>query len=105
MRRAMPYPCCGPMALRVLRTMRASVPCQTSAFVLILASQMRMAGFLWEGNRGEAATPAEAVPEIPMSIGGVGLWPAMSAFMPTFLTDLRHLKNLATNGEMAGRRP
>src|SRR5437016_719215 len=32
MRRAMPYPCSGPSALSVFKTIRASVPCQTSLF-------------------------------------------------------------------------
>src|SRR6266850_935754 len=31
MRRAMPYPCNGPSACKVLRTINANVPCQTSA--------------------------------------------------------------------------
>src|SRR5437016_7203821 len=30
MRRAMPYPCSGPMDSRVFKTMRSSVPCKTS---------------------------------------------------------------------------
>src|SRR5262249_55508520 len=44
MRRATPNPCCGPSTSSVLRTMRASVPCQTSilsaATFFILDSQM-----------------------------------------------------------------
>src|SRR5439155_18209178 len=32
MRRAMPYPCSGPIVSRVLRIMRARVPCWTSVF-------------------------------------------------------------------------
>src|ERR1700683_4306260 len=31
MRRAMPYPCCGPTVCSVFRTIKATVPCQTSA--------------------------------------------------------------------------
>lgn len=37
MRFAIPYPCCGPSALSVFKTISASVPCQTSVlFVIVL---------------------------------------------------------------------
>src|SRR5436853_7259116 len=50
-RRAMPYPCCGPIAFNVFSTIRAKVPCQTSAFALMLGSQRSMPHLIWESNR------------------------------------------------------
>src|SRR5229473_1358265 len=72
MRRAMPYPCWGPMALSVLRTIRASVPCQTSAFVLILVSHMSMAGFLWE----DKTTTGDCRRLTPCSVHDASDWDA-----------------------------
>src|SRR5215472_4329212 len=42
MRRAMPYPCKGPVASRVFKAMRARVPCQTLDFSPIWLSHMSM---------------------------------------------------------------
>src|SRR5688572_12897796 len=55
MRRAIPYPCCGPIASRVFRTMRASVPCCTSSLSPMPASYGQtietIHRFIWEYNR------------------------------------------------------
>src|SRR5919106_1411505 len=49
-RRAIPYPCWGPMAWSVLRTIRARVPCQTSVLALIWVSQTCIASRKYTAN-------------------------------------------------------
>src|SRR3954447_4447997 len=50
MRRATPYPCSGPSVSSVLRIISASVPCQTSAFALLIW-EPNISRVLWECNR------------------------------------------------------
>src|SRR5580704_9978858 len=45
MRLAMPYPCSGPIACSVFRTIRASVPCHTS-FLSVALSPIVLLGLL-----------------------------------------------------------